>query len=187
MKDASITVEAAFVMPIVIVTVFALIYLAFYLHDYCRLQGAMDKVLHKAAISVKHEADIKTGKVAYEAINDRGIFYLVFGSTQEDKMQILEYLKQELTGFLFITKINHVVVDVGKLNISMSVEAKASVRLPIFQGLFDRFASISIEEGSSVHNPAETIRFAEVILDTGSEIKGVKELKGKLEKFLGKQ
>lgn len=37
MTTASITVEAAFIMPIIILTIFALIYLAFYLHDKSRI------------------------------------------------------------------------------------------------------------------------------------------------------
>lgn len=181
----SITIEAAFALPIVIFMVFALIYLAFWLHDYCRLQGAVDKVLHKAVITVKHEADIKTGKIAYEAINDRGVFHLMFGDARDEKARIQEYLKQELTIPLFIAKINSAEVDVGRLTITVSAKAKTGVRIPFFQGLFNRFATISIEESSTIHNPAETIRCAEVILDTGSEIKGVKELKEKLESFLG--
>ena len=55
---ASFTIEAVFIMPIVLFTVVSIIYISFYLHDYCRMQGITDMVLHKAAMNLKHEADI---------------------------------------------------------------------------------------------------------------------------------
>lgn len=184
-KDrGSITVEAAFVIPIVIFTVFALIYLAFYLHDYCRIQGTMDKVLHKATITIKHDADITTGKVSYETIGSRGVFYLLTGDSNSEKSEILEYLSHELSKGLFITKIQNIQVEVGKLSISASIKAEAQVTLPYFQRLFDQFTSTRINDSCPVHDPAETIRLAEVILDTGSDIKGVNELKDKIDNIM---
>lgn len=172
-------------MPIVVLTIFALIYLAFYLHDYCRIQGILDKTLHKAAVTMKHEADFITGEVAYEKINDRGIFYLITGSAAENKNRITAYLQEELKNSLFLFKITSIDAEAGKLSVSISIEAKEDVMLPYFQHLFDRLSHIRAEDSSFVHNPAETIRCAEVILDTGSNIKGVKQLKEKLEAFIG--
>ncbi len=179
--SGSITVEAAMVMPIVIFTIFAIIYLAFYLHDMCKVQGMVNKTLHKAGITVKHDADIATGEVLYEDINDRGVFYLLVGSTKNDEeTQVQNYLKQELSKGLFISKITAVDVKVGKLKITISVEADTNVSLPIFKYLFDSFSHKEIKGEYPVHNPCETIRCAEVILKTGSQIKGVDKLHEKL-------
>ena len=51
----SITVEAAFIMPLIILVIFSIVYLSFYLHDYCKLQGTVDLALHKAIFSAKHK------------------------------------------------------------------------------------------------------------------------------------
>lgn len=181
----SITVEAAFVMPIVIITVFALIYLAFYLHDICKIQAVTDIIIHKAGITVKHDADIVTGDVDYEHINDRGVFYILLGSTDADEKQIKDYLIQKLSKGLFLVEVGNINVDVGKFKISASVQADATVTLPGVQNLFQVFSKTVIAEEYPVHNPAETIRLIEVVLDTGSSIKGVDEAKEKLEKFFG--
>lgn len=180
----SVTVEAAFIMPIVIFTIFSLIYLSFYLHDMCRIQGIVDKTLHKAVLTVKHEADIATGEVRYEEINERGIFYLPFGSSEENEEGIISILWQELGKGLFLTDIDQIQVEVGKFNISISVETKFKLSLQGLKKLFEPYFHKKIEEKSAIHNPAETIRMSEVILDTGGNIKGVEELKEKIEDFL---
>lgn len=183
----SITVEAAFVMPIVILAVFALIYLAFYLHDLCRIQGNVDLALHKAGLSVKHEADIATGQVAYEDINDRGVFYLLFESSAEEEAELKELLEQELSKGLFLVKIGSIKVEADKLRIKASVKTDMDVKLPLFSHLFNSLPDKVIYGEYPVYNPAETIRIMEVILETGSEIKGVKELKEKMKKLINSE
>jgi hypothetical protein len=177
----SITVEAAFIMPIVIFTIFALLYLAFYLHDMCRIQGTMDKTLHKASLSIKHVTNFKTDEILYEEISNRGIFYLAFGSTKEDENQIHNYLQQELAKGLFISTISRIVVDVSKTRITSAIEIETKVSLPGIKYIFDSLSNRIIKGEYPVHDPVESIRRAEVVLDTGSKIKGVEELKKKLE------
>jgi hypothetical protein len=183
--SGSITVEAAFVMPIVILTVFALIYLAFYLHDMNRIQSEMDLVLHKAEVTVKHEADISTGRVDYEDINDRGVFYLLVGNTSGEEEQMKAYLWQRLSSGLFLTRISQIDADVGKLKLTVSVETATRVSLPGIKYLFENIAGKILTKECSIHNPAEAIRCTEVILKTGSSIKGVDKIKEKFEKIFG--
>ncbi len=184
-NKGSITVEAAFVLPIVIMTIFSLIYLSFFLHDKCLIQGTVDEVLHKAAITVKHDADIVSGAVNYEKIGDRGVFYLIFGSSQEEEIKIENYLLLELSKGLFLSEISSARVKADKFTIEITVGMKTNVTLPLFGHLFDSYSYIEIIENNPVHSPAETIRATEVILDTGSIMKGVAELKEKLGEFLG--
>jgi hypothetical protein len=179
--QGSITVEAAFVMPIVIFTIFALIYLAFFLHDMCKIQGMVDKTLHKAGISAKHEANIVTGEISYENISERGVFYLILGNTEEEENRIQLYLQHELSKGLFLTKISSVIVNLGKFKLTVEVEAETKVALPGIKYLFGPLSYRKITGEYPVHDPVESIRRSEVILDTGSKIKGVEELKEKLE------
>jgi hypothetical protein len=185
-RKGSLTVEAAFVMPIVIFIIFATIYLAFYLHDRCVIQAMLDKTLHKAGISIKHASDIETGEVDYENIGDRGVFYLLFGNNNQEETQIKEYLQQELTGRLFLCKIKSVEVEVNNFNLSVIVKAETDISLSGIKGLIDPLSLIKMEGNYPIHNPAESIRRFEIIIDTGSQIKGVDTLKSKIEEFLVK-
>ncbi len=181
----SITVEAAFVMPIVIFTIIALILLSFYLHDTCRVQGIVDKTLNKAGMCVKHEADIASGDIFYEKMKDRGVFYLIFGTTEHEKEQIEEYLVKELSEGLFLSQIKAITVDAGKTKLTIAVDIDTNITLPFFTSLFMQNKYTKIKGEYPVHDPAETIRRTEVILDTGSSIKGVDKLKEKFEKIFG--
>jgi hypothetical protein len=180
----SVTVEAALVMPLIVFIIFALLYLTFFLHDKSRIQNAVDKTLHKAALTVKHEADISSGEVYYEDINNRGVFYLPFGSTEEEENKIWDYVSRELQNGLLIADISNIKVNAGKFKIQITVEADMPVSLPGIRQFLKNLSRIKIVESSQIHNPTEQIRVSEVILDTGLKIKGVEALKDKLDNVL---
>jgi hypothetical protein len=154
------------------------------LHDKCRVQGIVDKTLHKAELTIKHEADITTGEVYYDDIRSRGVFYLPFGSTETDKDNILNYLKNEFEDGLFLAKIKDIKVSVNKFTIKIAVGAEIPISLQGVSEFLESYSFIQVEEIGQIHNPEELIRLSEVILDTGSKIKGVEKLKEKLQKFL---
>lgn len=185
-KQGSITVEAAFVLPFVVFAISALIYLALYLHDISLIQAAVDQSLHKSGLSVKHDADVATGEIAYENINDRGVFYLAFGDTSAEEKKLYTYLQQRLSEGLLLSRITSLKTEVGKFSLSVDVEAETKISLPGFNNLFKKYQTTIVKGEYPVHDPAETIRRIEVILDTGSSIKGVDKIKEKLEKFFGK-
>lgn len=185
-EKGSITVEAAFVMPVVVFCITALIYLAFYLHDYCRLAGTLDLVMHKACIAVKHEADISTGRVFYESFNNAGVFddFEVGAKTKENRIE--KYLAKELANGLFVGRIEKSDVEVTGQTIKITVCAKADIRLPMFGRAIDKITDIELQRSCPVHNPAKTIRICELILDTGSKIKGINKIKDIVDVFAKK-
>lgn len=180
----SITVEAAFLFPIVIFMIFALIYLAFYLHDMCKIQGVVNGTLHKAGLALKHEVNLETGGIRYEDMNERGVFYLITGRAKQEEKDINYHILSKLSGGLLYTKIITVSSEIGQLSLSISVKTKTTVNLPIFGVLFGDYSATVIEGSYPLHNPEETLRACEVILDTGSQIKGVEQLKNKLQDIL---
>jgi Flp pilus assembly protein TadG len=179
----SLTVEAALIMPLVIFMLFALMYITFYLHDRCRIQGAVDKALYKAMLTIKHEADISTGETDYENINTRGVFYQLFGDTKPDEDQILELINNELKGRLLLVKIKAATVTADKFNITVTTRAEAAVSLKGAGSFLTWLPEIKVQEKGEIHNPQELIRIAETVLDTGSKIKGVAAFLEKLEGF----
>jgi len=185
-EKGSITVEAAFIMPVVVFCIIAIIYLAFYLHDYCRLTGTLDLVIHRACIAVRHEADLASGRVSYEDINDRGVFYVLMGDTKAEEERIAKYLAQELDKGLLVSRLEKSDVKVTSLSVRISVRAGTDMKLPILGETIDKITNIELQRSYPVHNPAETIRICELILDTGSKIKGINRLKDMLDGFTKK-
>jgi hypothetical protein len=184
--QGSATIEAVFVMPIVIFSIFTMIYLAFYLHDMNRIQGMLDQTLYKASTYLKHEADLDSGEVYYQKIGDRGVFYLLAGNTEENEREIQKYLQKKLSYGLFITHIAGVKVEIGESKVTTVVEADSKVTMIVVKKIFDPFSHSVMKGEAEIHNPVETIRRLEVILDTGAKIKGVSELKEKLNNIFNK-
>ena len=181
---ASITVEAAFVMPIITLTVVALLYLSFYLHDLCRIQGVVDMSLHKAGLLLKHEAELATAEIDYEHIKDQGIFNLWKEDSKEEELQA--YLRMKLSKGLFLTKIADIESTLDNTKLSISVKTDTRISLPWVRERMASYSHSVISGEYPIHDPAETIRVCEVILDTASQIKGVDELKNKIEGFFHK-
>jgi hypothetical protein len=182
--EGTITVEASFIMPFAILITFALIYLSFCLHDMCRIRGVVDGTLHKAGLAYKHESSLETGDIRYEAVNSRGIFYILTGDTGQFEKAMNYHILSRLSGGLLLFKIIDVDSEVGKLSISTTVRSKATIKLPIFGKLFENYFSTRITGSYPIHNPAETLRACETVLQTGSEIKGMEQLKSSLQKLL---
>lgn len=180
--NASFTVEAAIVMPLVLYTILALIFLSFNLHDRCRIHCMADKVLHKASIYMKHDADITTCKTDYENINDRGILYPITGNTADERIEIEQYLISELEYGLLCTEITGIEVKAGKLMVRLEIQGRLDVPATLFMSFLKR--SIHVRAERPLHNPAEAIRISEVILETGTRIKGVDKLIEKLESLI---
>jgi hypothetical protein len=180
----SFTVEAALLLPMIIFIICSLVYLGFYLHDRSRLEGLVDEVLMKGALSAKHEADIRTGKVDYANIRKRGVLYLLIGDTKQQEDQIEKYL-WELSGQgFFLTEIRDIKVELGKYKLKITLEGEFKVPMRGIREFFDPNPQIIIEAERSIHNPAEFIRVSEVVLDTASKIKGFDELKKRIEDIL---
>ena len=176
----SITVEAAFAMPLVLYMIIALIYLTFWLYDQNLVHGTVDKALHKAEITLRNDADIESGTLSYKDINNRGIFYPLIKDDTIEEDKITDYLNRELAGRLFLSKVTEVEAEINNTRISIWTGVETKVKLPVFSHLFDPVSRTEITAEGRVHNPAEAVRAAEVILETGSKVKGAEELMDKL-------
>lgn len=182
----SFTVEAALLLPMIIFIIYAMILLAFYLHDRNSLEGAVDEILHKGALTLKHEADLASGSMKYENIGDRGVFYLLFGETKQQEEEILDYLWERSGKGLFLMEVTDIQVEVNTLKLKITLTGEFEVPVKGLLEFFYPDRIVTVEAERSIHNPAEFIRIADVVLNTGSRIKGIANLKGMVDKVLGR-
>ncbi len=178
----SLTVEAALLLPMIVFLICSLIVLAFYLHDRNRMEGLLDEVLMKGALATKHEADVRTGRVEYENIRKRGVLYLLIGDTKQQEQELQEYLRELSDQGFFLTEITDIRVEVSKLKMKITLEGIFEVPLRGILEFFRPDRRMRMAAERRIHDPAEFIRVSEVVLDTGSKIKSIDELKKKMEK-----
>ncbi|MFT4143249.1 MAG: pilus assembly protein [Mobilitalea sp.] len=179
----SITVEAAFVIPIVFCVIFILLYLAFFLHDKCKIQGIVDQALYKTGLSIKYEADISKN-ITLEQLKEKSIFTVITGYGEDEEIKIEEYLDEKLFKGFFLLKVSSIEVTVERFKVYIGVSAKTKNNLPLLNFILNPITKLKASNIFSLHDPAEAIRGAEVILQTGDKIKGVHELLEMLKKGL---
>ena len=169
--------EGAFIIPIVLFTMFSLIYLTYYLRDICRVQSVINQTLDKASYIMRYDMDFTTEHIPYEKIGNNAY-------TNSIKNNILEqHLKKELKAGLCILEIERVNVSFGT-RMEVWVEARSNISLSYVRAQLAWLNKASIYGKRLIHNPPETIRAASVILDLGEQIKGVEEQKNKLIKLI---
>ena len=171
-SQGSYSVEISLIFPIIIIVIFALIYLTFYLHDDCVIKATIDDVLERGNFLIKHESDMKEKLIHYENLDSRGIYFGVLSNYEKEKDTLSAYLKERLGKGLFVTYIDNIYVNTGWNDIHISVQPKYNIGIPaINKYLFQNGRKESIEYISDIHNPSEFIRGYEVFSEVVKEVK----------------
>ena len=127
---ASITVEAAFVMPLVICVIFSFLYLIYYLYDTIAIQSTIDHTLHKAIIYTSKEADFEQNDINYEEREYQGVLSSLFRDRQSMEEMIEAYCSKELEEKLFLVDISSIDVNYKTFKVEISVYIKGNLVLP---------------------------------------------------------
>lgn len=181
----SYTVEAALIMPIIIFIILAIFYMTFYMHDLVRINQILDRAAKKENGIIKHIADYETGTIKYEKINERGVFYLLLSSFENETSILTDSLEEELKRGLFITKIEEVEAKVDGKKIKIIIKFSRNISLFGVRKFFQTInRGTKIEEEYLVYHPTEFIRAYEALNSTMDELEGYKKIKEKLKKLL---
>lgn len=123
--NGSYTVEAAFLMPIVLFVIIGVLYLGFYLHDKARVHSIMNDALTNSRSLIQYEAGMNTGSIDYVAYRDRDIWYPYFNDFKEKEASIIAYVTNQFEKGLFLTKLEDAEVTIDTFNITIN----ASIRM----------------------------------------------------------
>lgn len=185
--QGSYTVEAAFVMPMIIFIVIALIYMSFYMHDKSRIQSILDTAITQSSLMIKHEMDSTNREIDYEHIDARGIYYPVIGSVEKERNAIIEMVKAQLSSGLFIANIENITVEADHLDIQIKVCARMKISiLKVKEFFYGSGTQVTITSRGRVHYPAEFVRRFDVVEGVAHDIKGYDEIILKLQKIIKK-
>lgn len=155
---ASMTVEAVFVVPIVLWVIFALIYLTFYLHDLVRLEEVVEAGLRQGNFLSLQRSELDGNAVYYENINETGKwgYWKLSYETEEEKIK--QYLEEELQRrFLFLTKKN-VSCEINGFSVEIQIKMKGKAMIFPVIDLWRGESEIVLERTLPFHNPEEVLR-----------------------------
>ncbi len=109
-QSGSITVEAAFLLPFVMIIFLLMIWLSLYLHDRLLISNAIQRLSFKGKDYIVYGTDPKNDYLPRIAITDRGLLYAVSkNKTKEQKLE--EWVRKSLDGKLFLFHENEIYID----------------------------------------------------------------------------
>jgi hypothetical protein len=173
-RKGSITVEAAIVIPIVILSIIAIIYIVFIIYQKAIMQVAVDDAASRGATAWdKSFNSLETIKVEKESLGDRGLYWRIYDSEKTSRQQVVtEYLDRRYGRYVILRESgrqSNVELKDYIVYKKLIVTMESSYRLPI-DGLLDMFGignhyTIKVRSEAVVNEPVEFIRNTDFILD----------------------
>lgn len=157
-QQASITVEAAFLIPIIIVAIMALIYLTFYLHDRVRLEEVVEKALGQGNFLMAQRSQAEGKACNYAYLNEPGNWGYLRSSYETDGQEIKNYISENLNQGFFLLEEEDVFCKADGFSIVVKVKMKASISLNPVKNFWKETPEFVLERSVSIHKPEEILR-----------------------------
>ena len=129
--EGMLTVEAAFIIPIVWFIIMAMLSFGLYFIDQAKVRAACDEVLGYASQAVGKGCDLGNGKVQIETLNRMPLYS--FPSYGKEKQELHQRLQKRLKGKLLFLRPDKIEVTVNHKELKILLSGKA---LPFGCGWF---------------------------------------------------
>ena len=146
---ASMTVEASYIMPIILGIIFAVMAVCFYFYDVTASQAVLDRNTVKLKNIFIHPFEEKYYYYDYSLVNKRFLYSFSKDCSEQEQMGA-EQIKKELKASLMILTIQN--IDVQIKNKKITATAELHNILPFYR------KTKNIQSCRSVYHPADFAR-----------------------------
>jgi hypothetical protein len=207
-NKGSITVEASIIVPIIILSISAVVYMGLLLYQRVLIQSAAEMAAEAGAAAwASGVSEIGTGKLAEDSFNRIKLYRRLYDSDSETRLECIESYAMSMASRNELlrpteTTAEAVVKDYAvcrklELRIVKYYSLPLGNILKIFGG--SGFIEINVKATSSIDEPVELVRTTDFILDLEKKLEnnnpGIKnlgektrnamnEIKSKLEQFI---
>ena len=182
-ERGSMTVEAAFIFPIVFFVVLALCYFTFFMCDRVKLQATVNTLVQEQAVCVKDNT-VLGKKRDYANILDKGVFYYL-SDLSGQKAAFNKNLQSQAKKALIMGNITKVESNVTHTKINATVTVNVNIGISqVKEYLTGTPLQYQITANAPVHNPAEFARGYLAMGETLDGVKGVDAIKKKIKDIL---
>ena len=102
----SMTVEATFLFPMIFFIILAILNMAFYFCDMCKVQGVLDQYAKRQAVCTKEHRSLEKER-DYEKIADTGIFWCMADNSQAEA-ELKAAVKEKIEEKSLVSKVEKV-------------------------------------------------------------------------------
>jgi len=173
-RKGSVTVEAAVVIPVVLLSIMAVIYIVLIMYQKTYMQAIADDAASRGAAAWgKSFGSLETVKVEKESLGDRGLYWRIYDAEEASRQQaVAEYMDKKFGRYGMLREINRqskVELKDNTVCKKLVVSMESSYRLPIgeFLDMFgiDDHYTIKVKSEAVVNEPVEFIRNVDFIID----------------------
>ena len=152
------TVEAAFIIPIVIFIIFALMYLAFELHDRVRMETVMERALGKGDFLVSQRGREDGSPFEYEKVNKNGNWGYFRSDYKELEEEIRNYLKEELEKGFYTFQAEKIICEVNGFTVQIKMVMRKRMSFHPIKNFLGESSYVTLERKRVLHSPEELLR-----------------------------
>lgn len=185
--DASYTVEAALVLPIVFFVILFLLNYTFYCYDRAKLQAKLDDILRKSSLYMAYDINLENDRLDMIEKAKRSTLWVLFGDRSQKESMLKDFVEQRLKGDYYITKINGIRIKTSFHEIIISGTATMKlVGLDWLNGLICTPFDIKFGQTAVTFPREEKTRILQALVELGTQIKGADKLLEKVSCLLEK-
>lgn len=178
-ERGSLTVEAAFVFPIVFFVLLAVIYMCFYQADKNNAGTIGHQAAEEQAVCMKEQ--IKLGKEKDEkTLSEHNLFYFLQSTATAEKKR-KEQVEEQLLDKVMMGDVEEVSVAAGYTKVTVSATISMNIGISRIK---EFFTGTPLQYNTSitvpVHNPSEFARCYDAMGEMLDDVKGFKKIKEKL-------
>ncbi|HEX3077102.1 MAG TPA: hypothetical protein VHQ24_09590 [Lachnospiraceae bacterium] len=184
-REASYTLEAAFVVPIVFFIVIFFLNYSFYSYDRSKLQSELNDIMRKASAYMAYEVDLYLNEVIDYKLAERNFLSVWFEDRSLKEQVLKEYIKNRLASKYYITSVESITVETTPTKVR--VAGIANMRFPVLwfaTGAKDYSFEVDFSQEVSMFPREEKARIMTAVIELGTNIKGVDKLLSAVSKFI---
>jgi hypothetical protein len=184
-RNASYTLEAAFVVPIVFFIIIFFLNFTFYNYDRSKLQSELNDIMRKASVYMAYEVDLYIDEVIDYKIAGRNCLSVWFGDRTLKEKILKEYITKRLVSKYYITSVESITVETSVTKVR--VAGIARMRFPVLwfvTGVKDYSFEVNFSQEVSMFPREEKARIMTAVMELGTNIKGVDKLLSMVSKFI---
>ena len=171
--NGSITVEAVFVVPIIVFIITAFVFFGMYLHDDTLIVCTMNQACERLNQSVKQPTNYESGVIFYDKITEKGLLDKYTSSYESEIGCMKKYIKNTLEQRMMVSKITSIEVKKKRNRVRLVVTTKNPVSWVQVLRYVRGYQNSRYEVEGAIYDPSEYARAVSVSLDAVSGTKAM--------------
>ena len=182
LMEASFTVEAAFVMPIIIFIIAALIFFTFYMHDLCIVEAVVNQSIEEVRQVNEIGGELNPSSIGGDSFMAKTFSMVGLFLSDEEEQKIEKIIKKHLEEQLFFCDIEECDVAVELNQVKVLVRTGGVIHDTRISYYFPK-GEFEIRVKARVHQPPTNVRIEKMICDEFKKTKVYEKVKKIIAKF----